>query len=55
MDMMINDLLDYSRIGNTEIEFEYLEAEKILETVLINLKPTIEETKASYKLMILYH
>ncbi|MGB9200752.1 sensor histidine kinase, partial [Methanobacterium sp.] len=32
MDNMINDLLDYSRIGSNEIEFEYLESEKIVET-----------------------
>ena len=49
MNNMINDLLDYSRIGSTEIEFEYLEAEKIVETVLTNLEPLIEETKAVIK------
>ena len=47
MDMMINDLLDYSRIGNQEREFEYLQSEKILETVLINLKSTIDVNNAS--------
>ena len=47
MDMMINDLLDYSRIGNQEREFEYLQSEKILETVLINLKSTIKDNNAS--------
>ena len=40
MNNMINDLLDYSRIGSTEIEFEYLESEKIVETVLKNLETT---------------
>jgi chemotaxis family two-component system sensor kinase Cph1 len=44
MDMMINDLLEYSRIGSTERKFEYVQSEKILETVLINLKPSIENT-----------
>ena len=39
MNCMINDLLDYSRIGSTETEFEYLESEKIVETVLRNLEP----------------
>ncbi len=47
MDSMINDLLEYSRIGSTEREYEYLQSEKILETVLINLKPSIEDTNAS--------
>ena len=47
MDKMINDLLDYSRIGNQEREFEYLQSEKLLKTVLINLKSTIEDSNAS--------
>jgi len=46
MDMMINDLLEYSRIGSEEREFNYIMCEKILETVLINLKPLIEDTNA---------
>ncbi len=46
MDNMINDLLDYSRIGSNEIEFEYLESEKIVETVLTNLEPLIRDTHA---------
>jgi two-component system, chemotaxis family, sensor kinase Cph1 len=46
MDKMINDLLEYSRIGNQEIEFEYLQSEKLLETVLMNLKSAIEDTNA---------
>ena len=46
MDMMINDLLDYSRIGNQEREFEYLQSEKLLKTVFINLKSTIEDNYA---------
>ena len=44
MDKMINDLLEYSRIGNQEREFEYLQSEKLLETVLMNLKSAIEDT-----------
>jgi two-component system, chemotaxis family, sensor kinase Cph1 len=43
LDIMINDLLEYSRIGNKEREFEYLQGEKILETVLTNLKTSIED------------
>jgi two-component system, chemotaxis family, sensor kinase Cph1 len=46
MNNMINDLLDYSRIGSTDIKFEYLESEKILETVLTNLEPLIDDTNA---------
>ena len=46
MDMMINDLLEYSRIGSQEREFEYIQGEKILETVLLNLKPAIEDINA---------
>lgn len=46
MNCMINDLLDYSRIGSTETEFEYLESEKIVETVLRNLEPLINDTNA---------
>ena len=46
MDMMINDLLEYSRIGSTKREYEYLQSEKILETVLTNLKQSIGEFNA---------
>ena len=46
MNNMINDLLEYSRIGTNEMEFEYLESEKILETVLTNLEPLIIENHA---------
>ena len=46
MNMMINDLLEYSRIGSTERKYQYLQTEKILETVLTNLKPSIEEANA---------
>ena len=46
MNNMINDLLDYSRIGSNEIKFEYLESEKIVETVLTNLEPLIEDSNA---------
>jgi len=46
LDMMINDLLDYSRIGNEYEKFECLNIEKILETVLNSLKPLIDENNA---------
>ena len=38
LDMMINDLLEYSRIGSKEREFKYIHSEKIVEIVLTNLK-----------------
>ncbi len=46
MDLMINDFLEYSRVGSQERKFEYVPSEKILETVLINLKPSIEDSNA---------
>jgi PAS domain S-box-containing protein len=46
MDVMINDLLEYSRIGSQERKFEYLLAEDIVDTVLTNLKTLIEEKNA---------
>ena len=46
MNIMINDLLEYSRIGSAERKFEYLQSEKILETVQKNLKPLIDENNA---------
>ena len=47
MDKMINDLLEYSRIGNTEKEFKYYQSEKLLETAILNLKSSIENNNAS--------
>jgi light-regulated signal transduction histidine kinase (bacteriophytochrome) len=46
LNTMINDLLKYSQIGSTEINFEYLQSEKILETVLTDLGPLIEDNHA---------
>ena len=46
MDMMINDLLEYSRVESKEIEFKYLNSEKILEKALNNLKTFIDERNA---------
>jgi hypothetical protein len=33
MDMMINDLLEYSRICSQEREFKYIQSEKILQNI----------------------
>lgn len=46
MDMMINDILEYSRIGSTEKEFKSLHTEKIIKRVLHNLKTLIEDNNA---------
>ena len=46
MDMMINDILEYSRIGSTEKEFKSLHTEKIIKQVLHNLKTLIEDNNA---------
>lgn len=46
LDLMISDLLEYSRIGNEEKEFDYLNGEEILETVLRSLKPLIDDNNA---------
>jgi chemotaxis family two-component system sensor kinase Cph1 len=46
MDMMIHDLLEYSRVESKEIEFSYLNSEKIVKQSLANLKPFIEENHA---------
>ena len=46
MNTMINDLLEYSRVGSKERKFEYLLAEDVVDTVLTNLKTLIEEKNA---------
>lgn len=46
MDYMINDLLEYSRIGNPGRDFDFINCEKILELVVINLKSFIEDNDA---------
>jgi chemotaxis family two-component system sensor kinase Cph1 len=43
---MINDLLNYSRIGSNKIELEPLQCEKLLETVLTHLEPSIIKNHA---------
>ena len=46
MQTMINDLLQYSRITTRGKPFEKTDLEQVLETVLVNLKISIEESKA---------
>lgn len=43
MDMVIEDLLDYSRIGRYNIKFEYINSSDILDDVVTNLKTSIEK------------
>ena len=43
LDLLINDLLEFSRIGSQERELKYLNSEKIIDLVLINLKPLIQD------------
>ena len=43
LDLLINDLLEFSQIGSLERELKYLDSEKIVELVLINLKPLIQD------------
>ena len=47
MNNMINDLLEYSRIGSKERKFEYIQSEKILKTVLLNLNPLIKDNNTT--------
>ncbi len=46
LDMMINDLLEFSEIGTKERELKYLHSDKIVEQVLTNLKTLIKDTNA---------
>ncbi len=46
LDMMINDLLEYSRVGSKERELNYVNCEEIVKLVLINLKTLIENNHA---------
>ena len=43
---MINDLLEFARLGHKKIEFANIESEEVLEKTLINLKSSIEENDA---------
>ena len=46
LDEMINDLLEYSRVTRTKIEFIQVDCEQVLDEVLINLKVSIDENSA---------
>ncbi|MEN4029336.1 MAG: PAS domain S-box protein [Methanobacterium sp.] len=46
MKKMIQGLLDYSRVSAQRYELKQVNSEKILNTVLSNLQPTIEKNKA---------
>jgi light-regulated signal transduction histidine kinase (bacteriophytochrome) len=46
MDMMINDLLEYSKITSKKREFSRVDTEKVLDETLMNLKVPIEENNA---------
>jgi PAS domain S-box-containing protein len=44
MQVLVNDILEYSRVGTRGKEFSAVDCEHILETVLANLQKTLEET-----------
>lgn len=46
MDMVIEDLLDYSRIGRYNIKYEHINTNDIIEQVKSNLRSSIEKNKA---------
>ncbi|MBF0168834.1 MAG: PAS domain S-box protein [Alphaproteobacteria bacterium] len=46
MDALIRDLLEYSRVGRSEIEPETVDLTKVVEETLFNLKVAIEEASA---------
>ncbi len=46
LNAMINDLLDFARLGHKKIEFYEFDSEEVLEKTLINLKSSIEENDA---------
>ena len=46
MKLLINDLLDYSRITTNANEFEEIDLEKVLDEVLFNLELVIEDNQA---------
>lgn len=46
MDMMINDLLQFSRVGN-ERDFKYLDCEIVVKNTISNLSPLIENNDAT--------
>lgn len=46
LNTMINDLLDFARLGHKKIEFSEFDSKRVLEETLINLKSSIEENDA---------
>jgi PAS domain S-box-containing protein len=44
MQVLVNDLLEYSRVGTRGKEFSPVDCEKLLETVLVSLQKTLEES-----------
>lgn len=46
MQSLINDLLDYSRVGHSKLNYRLIEVEDTLRTALTNLQPSIEESHA---------
>lgn len=46
MESMIKDLLEYSRVGKREVEFEMVDCNKLIEIVKANLYDHIQETDA---------
>jgi len=46
MQVLVRDLLDYSKVQGTDIEFTNIESQKCLSEALENLKQIAEETKA---------
>lgn len=47
MSQLIKDLLDFSRAGNTDLEFHKIDMEYLVKEVLNNLEPIIKEKNAS--------
>lgn len=46
MQALINDLLDYSRVGRGEMKYKMVDIEEIVLTALSNLQPQIQENNA---------
>ena len=46
LNAMINDLLDFARLGHKKIEFSEFDSKRVFEKTLINLKSSIEENDA---------
>ena len=46
LDMMLNDLLEFSKIGTQDSQFEYLHSEKLVEQAISNLKILLQDNNA---------